>query len=493
MGKANFRNRSLKTEQPKKRQIKVTNQQGKFLSCTSEMVLYGGSAGGGKSYAQLIDALMCAINYPGSKQLVLRETFPELSRSLIMTAFEIFPADQMQYNSAEHKWYHSNGSIIEFGYLESDESVQIYQSAEYDIIRIDEGTHMSEYRITYMKSRIRGANNFPKQMKISTNPGGIGHKFLKKLFKIGIEAPGQEFKEYIGTDENGNQLYETRCFIPARVYDNEFLMKANPNYIKNLMQLPEKEKEMLLNGNWDTFDEQAFPEFDYKIHVCKSFPIPEHWRRWRSVDNGYDDPFAWYWFAVSEQGKVYIYREFTREKGDKATLLRYKEQAEKVTERSTYFDANGIEHEEKFAFTVAGHDAFASHVRDEPGKSLIDYYNDGGVYGLIKAVTDRRLRKATWHEYLAPYEGENGQMTAKLQIFDNCKVLIEKLPEMLKDPDDSEKVLDIDDHQYDSAGYGLIAYHATKSTGLKKAKTELEKYHDKLWRNAKRKNRKGVA
>lgn len=483
-----MRQQKLKSKATKPKEIKIdlTYKQGLFLQSEADEVLFGGAAGGGKSYAQLIDALYCADKYPGIKQLILRESFPELSRSLIMVSLSIYPPDTMKYNEAKHKWYHVNGSIIEFGYLESFASVQIYQSAEYDIIRIDEASHMDEQRILYMKSRIRGANNYPKQLKMSTNPGGIGHNFLKKRFKIGVNEPGVPFKEYIGKDEMGKEYYETRIYIPARVYDNIFLMQKDPNYIKNLMQLPEKQREQLLNGNWDVYDDQAFPEFDREIHVCKPFPIPSHWKRWRSVDNGYDDPFAWYWYAVDERGTVYIYREYTRNPDDKNRVT-YKEQARKVAEKSKYVDANGIEHEEKFMFTVAGHDAFSGHVRDEPGKTLIDYYNEGGVYGFIKAVTDRRLRKATWHEYLAPYKDENtGKMTAKLQIFDTCKMLIEKLPQMQKDPEDPEKVLDVDDHWYDGAGYGLIAYHARKSKGLQPEKSIIEKDMERLWKSSRR-------
>jgi len=473
------------TKAPKEIVFKRTYKQSLFMDCTADEVLFGGAAGGGKSYAQLLDALKDAMQYPGIKQLILRETFPELSRSLIQTSLEIYPQQAGTYNAGEHKWYFYNGSMIEFGYLESDSSVGIYQSAEYDIIRIDEATHMSQYRITYMKSRIRGANDFPKQLKMTTNPGGIGHKYLKKAFRVGTSEPMVPFTVSLGKDEKGNEMKVTRCYIPARVYDNEFLLEKNPNYIANLMQLPEKEKKALLDGDWDIFDDQAFPEFDYNIHVCKPFKIPKHWKRWRSVDNGYDDPFAWYWFAVDEQGTVYIYREYTREKD--SSRVKYSDQARRVVEKSRYIDVfNGreVEIEEKFDFTVAGHDAFATHVRDEQGKTLIDYYNDGGVYGFIKAITDRRLRKSVWHEYLDPYLDENtGKMTAKVQIFDTCRKLIETLPEQLKDPDDNEKVAESDnDHWYDGAGYGLIAYHSKRSKGLRPAKTEVEKDMERLWK-----------
>lgn len=91
---------------------------------------------------------------------------------MISKSFDLFPSDRFQWNENDMTWYHANGSIIEFGYLDSDDRVSIYKSAEYDIIRFDEATEFSEFRLKYMQSRLRGANNFPKQIKMSSNPDG---------------------------------------------------------------------------------------------------------------------------------------------------------------------------------------------------------------------------------------------------------------------------------------------------------------------------------
>jgi hypothetical protein len=468
--------------------FQVHQKQLDFIQCKADEVLFGGAAGGGKSFSQLIDAFYMASEYPGIKQLILRESFPELTRSLIMVSLSMYPQEFGKYNGSEHKWYAHNGSIIEFGYLENDADVQIYQSAEYDVIRIDESTHFSEYRIMYMKSRIRGANDFPKQLKMSTNPGGPGHKFLKTRFKIGVTPPNETFREFIGTDEKGKDFYETRCFIPSRVYDNQFLMAADPNYIKNLLQLPEKERKQLLEGDWDTFEDQAFPEFKYEIHVCKRFPIPSHWRKWRSADNGYTDPFAWYWHAVDEQGNVYTYREYTRRHKD--PKITYSEQAKRVVEMSEIPEIRDGEariRKEKINYTVVGHDAFNSHPLSEQGKSIIDYYAEGGVHGCVRAITDRRLRKAVAHEYLKPYLDENtGKWTAKWKIFNTCKCLIEDLPDMIQDPKDVEKYADHEfDHTVDSALYGILSYHANKSKLLKSDRTPMQKDMDRVFKQMK--------
>ncbi len=228
----------------------------------------------------------------------------------------------------------------------------------------------------------------------------------------------------------------------------------------------------------------AFPEFSRDLHVCEPFVIPMHWRRWMSCDNGYADPFAWYWFAVSDDGQVYIYREYSRYRDSEK--IHYTTQARRVMELSeqVHIDEYGVEVPgyEKIDFIATGVDAWSTHHRDEQGKDMTDYYREGGLaYGLIRAVTDRRLRKATWHEYLKPYEGPGGKLTAKVQIFDTCTHLIENLPNLLADEKDREKVADSEiDNQYDSAGYGIIAYHASKSHEPPPPKSAVQLHKERL-------------
>jgi len=230
-------------------------------------------------------------------------------------------------------------------------------------------------------------------------------------------------------------------------------------------------------------EETAFPEFSESIHVCKPFDIPAHWRRWRSLDNGYADPFAWYWLTVSEDGIVYIYREFTRAHND--PRLTYSQQAQKAVEMSTYKDdetGREVWVPEKIDFTVAGHDAWQKHVRDESGKTLINYYQDGGVYGFVRPITDRKFRKAVWHEYLKPFDDDIlGRKVARVQIFDTCQFLIDSLPMLVVDENDSEKVEESSiDHWYDGAGYGLIAYHVQYTKPPKEDEPPIARHKNKL-------------
>jgi len=220
-------------------------------------------------------------------------------------------------------------------------------------------------------------------------------------------------------------------------------------YEQTKKDLPNSYKAEYPNTPEEAFEASegiAFPEFSYDLHVVEPFVIPDHWRKWRSCDNGYTDPFVWYWFTVDEFGTVYIYREYTRETKD--PKVSYSDQAKQVVLKTG---------KERIGFTVVGHDAWSVHPLTKSnntpqGKSIIDFYIEGGITDSLRAVTDRMFRKATYHEYLKPYWDENAEKTtSKLKIFNNCKKLIETLPQLLIDEKDPEKVMECSyDHMYDS-------------------------------------------
>ena len=162
--------------------FRITERQKSFISATEREVLFGGAAGGGKSFGQLIDAFLYALKYPRSKQLILRRTYPELEKSLIRVSQTIYPRSVYSYNGSSHTGRFRNGSLIDFGYSASEADVFQYQSAEYDVIRFDELTHFTEFQYVYMLSRLRGVNGYPKQIKASTNPGGVGHAWVTERF-----------------------------------------------------------------------------------------------------------------------------------------------------------------------------------------------------------------------------------------------------------------------------------------------------------------------
>ena len=190
--------------------LSVTKKQKAFIDSECSEVLFGGAAGGGKSYGQMVDALLFAMKYPGSKQLVLRRTFAELDKSLIRTTLSMYPREIYSFNSSTHTGRFKNGSLIDFGYCANENDVYQYQSAEYDCIRFDELTHFTEMQYIYLISRVRGANSYPKQIKSSTNPGGIGHSWVKARFV----DPSPPATAFLG--EDGMK----RIFLPSLLSDN---------------------------------------------------------------------------------------------------------------------------------------------------------------------------------------------------------------------------------------------------------------------------------
>jgi phage terminase large subunit len=399
----------IREEEERLTKFDVTDKQRKFIDALQDEVLYGGAAGGGKSYAQVLDAWIKAIRYPGIKQLILRRTFPELKRSLIMTSVMIYDKNYAKYNESEKKWKFNNGSMIEFGYCESEKDVTQYQSAEYDIIRFDELTHFTEFQYTYMISRIRGVNNFPKQIKSSTNPGSIGHAWVKKRFiedKIPLQPFSDEFsREYI--------------FIPAKVQENSFLMESDPKYIQRLQQLPETERRALLEGDWDIFEGQYFDEFRREIHVVDPFVIPESWRRYVTLDYGLD-MLAAYWIALSPENIAYVYKERYQ------SNLIISEAAKAVLETN-----NG----EKIYQWLAPPDLW--NRRQDTGKSAAQLFLENGI-NLIPSKNDRVQGWYCLKEWLKPVDSRDEQTgepikTAAMKITKNCVNLIRTLPQLQHD------------------------------------------------------------
>ncbi len=379
----------------------MSEKQHMFLNADASEVMYGGAAGGGKSHIQVMDAMIFALKYPGSKQLILRRTFAELEKSIIRTVLGLYPREIFRFNASAHTGRFYNGSIIDFGYLAAENDVYQYQSAEYDVIRFDELTHFTEHQYVYMISRVRGTNGYPKQLKSSTNPGGVGHQWVKKRF-VDPSPPGTVFPGDAGL---------TRLFIQALLTDNPFLEERDPDYKKRLLSLSEREKKALLYGDWNIFEGQYFDEFDYKKHVCKPFPIPKEWRRYRAIDYGLD-MLAGVFVAVNSEGRAFVYRETG------GSNLPISDAAHKVLDAS--------ERDESFYITLAPPDLW--NRSQETGRSKATIFSEAGL-SLAKSNNDREAGWLAIKELLKL--DANGE--PRLQIFDTCTELIKCLPALIRD------------------------------------------------------------
>lgn len=388
-------------------EISITKKQQAFIDSQAFETLFGGAAGGGKSYGQLVDGLLYALKYPKSKQIIFRSTFADLEKSLIRTSMDLYPLSIADYNSSKHTWKFKNGSIIDFGYIQYEKDVYQYQSAEYDVVRFDELTHFTEFMYTYLISRCRGANPYPKCIKSSTNPGGVGHNWVKERF-IDIGVPNTIHTCKLETGET-----TTRIFIPSLVQDNKFMLTYDPDYIKRLDALPEKERRALKYGDWDIFDGQFFTEFKRNIHVIEPFEIPKDWYVYFVMDYGLD-MLAGYWIAVDYNNNAYVFREVYQ---SNLLVSQARDKIKEMTNESVYI-------------YLAPPDLWNRH--KETGKSTADIFAEGGI-DLYKTNNDRIQGWLQMKEWLKVYKDEQGCDTSRLKIFSTCKNLIRCLPQIQHD------------------------------------------------------------
>lgn len=296
----------LKFDRPSAKQIE-------FLTARTKHVGFGGARGGGKSWAVRDKAKRLCLRYGGIKILIVRRTYSELLNNHIMPLQESLPSEVAAYNKAEKIFRFLNGSTIKFGYCNADRDLDGYQGAEYDVIFLDEATQLREMWIRKITACLRGANAFPKRVYYTCNPGGASHAYFKRLFIDQKFERGEDPKDY--------------TFIQSLVTDNEALMRAQPDYVKQLEALPEKLRAAWLYGRWDVFDGQFFEDFraspDPELcrragvspedalaqrrftHVIKPFNIPHGWNIVRSYDFGYNKPFSLGYWAVDYDGVFY--------------------------------------------------------------------------------------------------------------------------------------------------------------------------------------------
>ncbi|HVB87470.1 MAG TPA: terminase family protein [Candidatus Dormibacteraeota bacterium] len=269
-------------------------KQQKFHASTAKYRLFGGAAGPGKSKALLMEAILQANDTPGSNTLLLRRTFPELEQSLLLYFRRDVPRELYKnFNESKHVVTWLNGSTTRFGYCQREHDVYQYQGAEFLFVGIDELTLFTLRQWQFLTSRNRCpvAGAFPC-MAGATNPGNIGHAWVKSLWIDRQAASGMEnAAEYDPAD------YE---FIPARVSDNP-IYAGDENYLKTLRALPSHLKRAFLDGDWEVFAGQYFDRFDFARHVARAEEIDwkPWWPRWISVDWGFEHPAAAYWHAAT--------------------------------------------------------------------------------------------------------------------------------------------------------------------------------------------------
>ena len=436
-----------------------------FHKAKASEILYGGQAGGGKSYCLRWDAIDFCLNLPGFFAGLFRQTLPMLEENHIsfireeLGMLEAFYGLKVgSYNETRKKVEFSNGSIIRFKHLEYDKDCNDIQGWEISGAYIDEGAQMSPYRLGYIKSRVRlgqrldrwkaMAEQKPEMLPyvervprycIGSNPGGEGHHYLKEMF-IDPAPPETQFEI---TTKRGNK--KSRIFIPASMFDNKYL---DENYEDQFDELPEWQQMQLRDGNWDVVP-GAFFDCWHPDNVIRPFKIPEHWTRLWAIDWGFATPFWIGEFVVSdgsitqdlsgddisfpEDCLILVWEWYGRESGNKGIRM----------------DAGavGVELSTRGQPDIAVADESMWNHHDS-GPSPAEKFAMAGCY-FSKADRDRVLG---WQEMYSRIKDN------MLLVVDTCREAIRTIPTVRSDekkPEDVDKRGE--DHPADGVRYACMA------------------------------------
>ena len=403
--------------------------QTEFLAAGELDVLYGGAAGGGKSYAMLVDPLRYC-HKPVHRALILRRSMPEL-RELIDKSRELYPKafPGCKFREVEKLWNFPSGAKIEFGFLERDADVYRYQGQAYSWIGFDEITHLpTEFGWNYLASRLRTTDpEIVPYLRCTANPGGVGAHWVKKRYV----DPYEPNKAFEGSDGL------TRKFIPARLDDNPYLAEDG-RYEQMLKALPAVQRKQLLEGNWDITEGAAFAEFDPDFHVIPPFQIPVGWERVKGIDYGYASESACVWGAIDPSDRtLIIYRELYQKNLTGVDL------AQLITQM-----------EIEDPFSVAGVlDTAAWNRTGTTGPTVGETLVRAG-HKLRRADKNRIQGKIQIHEYLKVQQSGR----PRIQIFNTCPNLIRELQSITLDRSNPEDVdTHAQDHAYDALRYLIMS------------------------------------
>ncbi|KKN82238.1 hypothetical protein LCGC14_0310510 [marine sediment metagenome] len=427
-------------------------KQTAFMQADAEEVLYGGAAGGGKSYALRAWFVTYCMTYPGAQVVLFRQSYRQLEDTHIIALQQEIPSSIATYSSGSHVMHFDNGSMFFLRFCERDEEARTYDTSEFDAMGFDELTHFSEYTYTYLRSRCRSTKPWwpGRRIRSAATPLGIGHSWVKEYF-VDQYPPMTVWRT---PRQSGSY---TRVFIPASVEDNYTLMKSDPTYRDTLRGLPYEEQQAKLYGNWNIFTGQFFQRWRSEIHIVEPFDIPPDWDRWIGHDYGFNAPHATLWAARPPGTQsVWFYRE---QYGEGVTAQEQIFKAWQVTTDSS----------EKLKGVVLDPSLFSKvNVKGERIKSMAEDWDDtfGKTTTVYRGNNERIPGWKLIRELLDWKEAPDGGVLTppRMYIMKSCPNLARTLPLMISDKHNIEDIdTKLEDHAPDAARY--LVRHIFQGSG----------------------------
>ena len=416
-----------------------TGPQTDFLAASEREVFYGGARGGGKSYAMLVDPLRYC-DRQHHRALLLRRTMPEL-RDLITHSQRLynraFPG--AKWREQEKEWRFPSGAKIEFGYAENMTDALRYQGQSYTWIGIDElPQYPSPDIYNFLRSSLRSVDiGIPVYMRATGNPGNIGSQWVREMF-VDPAVPNSAFDINIDTPVGTKVI--TRRFIPAKLQDNPYLTQTD-DYYAMLASLPDVQRKQFLDGDWDAFEDSAFPEFNKSIHVVDPFEVPKGWQRFRAADWGYASPACVLWFAIDYDNNLWVYRELYTKKITADIFARKVLIAEK---------------DEYIRYGVLDASTWAK--RGDIGPSIAETMIRVGCKWRPSDRTPKSRISGKLEIHKRLKVSEDKKKEPGLRIFSTCRNLIRTFPLLPLDDSNPEDInTDVEDHAYDALRYGCMS------------------------------------
>ena len=406
---------------------------------TEPNILYGGAMAGGKSHWMRWHFILAALAFPNFRGVILRRTYIELELSQLLAISVEVPPELAKWKAGEKHLEFTNGSIVAFGHCNTDGDFQRWLSSEWDMIGIDEAGTFTPWMLTILRTRLRtNKPDLMPQFALSSNPGGVGHLWLKSRF-LDQTVPAEEDRNY------DPELY---AFVSAKVEDNAHV---NPEYASFLDSLPDDERRAYREGDWDVFAGQYFRELRREIHSFE-FPegLPEGWREWkkfRSYDWGFAKPASMGFWVMDPDGNPFRCLELYQ-KG-----LEVEDFMLLVQEKDALF-RNESDQPPRWEYTVADPSCWdSSH-----GPSKFERAMQAGVPMIPaerKSMGDRGVRVEGW-SLMRRYVDPNSSPIIRVSL--QCRDWWRTVPALVHD---DKRVEDLDsdgeDHAADETRYFLTS------------------------------------